>query len=324
MKRLLTLLRLAAGACCLVALAASADDFPNRQIRLVVPYSAGGSTDSLARQIGTQLQDYFKQPVVVDNRPGGNNAVAANFVASSPADGYTLLFNDPGLLAINPSLYKKLPYDKNAFVPVALVTRFSFMLLVNPANPARNLQEFVAQSKARKEPLAYGSPSAGTPPHLGMEMVKAATGIEAIHAPYKGAAPALNDLMGGQIDAMFIDIASGLQYVKSGKLRALAISSTSRNPLLPDVPTFAESGYPGFEVGAWNGIVAPRGTPPAVVKKLNEAFRAVVARPDLADWIRSVTTVPDAKGSPEDYGRQIQADSEKWGAIARKLDITLD
>lgn len=303
---------------------AMADEFPTRQVRLVVPYSAGGSTDALARQISIKLAEVLKQPVIVDNRPGGNNAVAANFVASSPADGYTLLFNDPGLLAINPSLYRKLPYDKDAFTPVAQLTRFSFMLLVPASNPAHTLKDFVANAKSRSAAMSYGSPSAGTPPHLGMEMVKSVTGIQAEHVPYKGAAPALNDLMGGQIDAMFIDIASGLQYVKSGKLRALAVSSTTRHPVLPDVPTFAESGYSGFEVGAWNGVVAPRGTPPAVIAKLNEAFRTTVNDPAVSAWINSMTTSPEPKGTPEDYARRIKIDAEKWGKVASALNITLD
>ncbi|CAN5460957.1 tripartite tricarboxylate transporter substrate binding protein [soil metagenome] len=301
-----------------------AADFPNRQIRIVVPYSPGGSTDALARQIAQKLGEHYKQQVIVDNRPGGNNVVAALNVLSAPPDGYTLLIGDPGLLAINPSLFKKLPYDAKSFAPVAQLTRFSFLVLVNPSNPATTLAQFVANAKASRQPMTYGSASAGTPTHLGMEMLKAAAGFDIVHAPYKGAAPALNDLMGGQIDAMFLDIASAMQYVKSGRLRALAISSKSRSPFLPDVPTIAESGYANFEVAAWNGIVVAKDTPHDVVVQLNTALKAVVNDAQVSEWIRSNSVTPDAAASPEEYGRLIRSDADKWGTIIRDQHITLD
>lgn len=305
--------------------AAAAQEFPSRPVRLVVCFAPGGGTDSLARQIAPHLSETLKQPVVVDNRPGGNFAPALNYVASQPADGHTLLLTDPAQLVLNPALYKKLPYDPAGFEPVGMLHRFPFMLVTNPGNPAKTLKEWVTDIKARPAGINYGSAGAGTPVHLGMEMVRVATGIRALHVPYKGVGPALTDLMGGQIEAVFVDVGSGLQYVKGGKLKALAVSSPTRHTLLPDVPTFTESAYPELQMDAWFGMAVKRGTPRAIVQKLNAAVISAVADPRVSEWIRSIAAVPaPLPNTPEDFARVMQRDSQMWSKVARELNISLE
>ncbi|VWX61761.1 conserved exported hypothetical protein [Burkholderiales bacterium 8X] len=294
------------------------------QLRLVVPYPAGGSTDALARQLSVRLMEILKVPVLVDNRPGGNSAVAVNYVLSQPADGSTLFIFDPSSLIINPHIYSKLPYDHTAFEPVAQLTRSWFVLLVNAQSPVKTIGEFIATAKSRPAPYNYAASSAGTPAHIGMEMVKAATKIPATFIAYKGSAPALNDLMGGQLDAQFIDVASAIQYVQSGKLRALAVSSKSRLAILPDVPTIAESGYPDFEVVAWFGSAVRSGTPAAAVQRLNAALVAATAEPAMGDWIRAQASLPAPANTPQEFGQIMRADYQKWGQVSKSLNILLD
>jgi tripartite-type tricarboxylate transporter receptor subunit TctC len=297
---------------------------PSQQLRLVVPYPAGGSTDALARQLSVRLTESMKRPVLVDNRPGGNSSVAVNYVLSQPADGSTLFIFDPSSLIINPHVYTKLPYDHTAFEPVAQLNRAWFMLLVNPQSPIKTLGEFIAAAKSRPTPFNYAASSAGTPAHLGMEMVKQTTKIPANFIPYKGSAPALNDLMGGQLDAQFIDVASAIQFVQAGKLRAIAVSSATRLSILPDVPTIAESGFPGFEVIAWFGSAVRKGTPAAEVQRLNTALVNAVTEPVMAEWIRSQAAVPPPPHTPQEFGQIMRADFQKWGQISKSLNISLD
>lgn len=304
---------------------AAAQDFPSRPLRLVVAFAPGGGSDSLARQIIGHIGETLKQPVMVDNRPGGNFAPALNYVASQPADGHTLLLTDPTQLVLNPAVYKKLPYDHTGFEPVGMLDRYPFMLVINPSNPAKTLKEWVASVKARPAGINYGSAGAGTPVHLGMEMVRAATGFKAVHVPYKGVAPALTDLMGGQIEAVFVDIGSGLQYVKSGKLKALAVSNLTRHALLPDVPSFTESGFPELQMDAWFGIMVKRGTPPAIVQKLNAAVTGAIADPRVSDWIRSIAAIPvPPPNTPQDFARVMQQDYQLWQKVAREGNISLE
>ena len=300
-----------------------AQAYPHKPIRLIVPYPPGGSTDALARQLGIRLSVQLNQQVVVDNRPGGNSAIAAQAVISAPADGYTLFIVDPTPLAINPSLYKKLPYDANEFAPVSLLARFSFSLLVPASSPANSIKEFLAYSTTKRDHISFGSSGSGTPTHLGMEMFKAASGIEMVHVPYKGGAPAMTDLIAGQIEALFTDVAFGLEYVKSGKVKALAITSNKRSVALPNVPTFIESGYPNFEVGGWFGIVVRKNTPPEIVTVLNSALREAVAQPAMSAWITSVTLEP-ATSTPNEFSQLIRADGGKWDKVIKDLGISAD
>jgi tripartite-type tricarboxylate transporter receptor subunit TctC len=308
----------------LLSQAASAQEF-TRPVRLVVCFAPGGGSDSLARQITGPLGDALKQPVIVDNRPGGNFSIALSYVASQPADGHTLLLTDPAQLVLNPAVYKKVPYDPSGFEPVGMLHRFPFMLVINPNDPAKTLKEWVANAKARPAGINYGSAGAGTPVHLGMEMVNSATGIKGVHVPYKGVGPALNDLIGGQVEAVFVDVGSGLQYVKAGRLKALAVSSPTRHAVLPDVPSFTEAGFPSLQMDAWFGIVVKRGTPPALVQKLNAAVLSAVADPRVSEWIRSIAAVPaPLPNSPQDFARVMQQDSQMWTKVARDFNISLE
>lgn len=305
--------------------AAVAEEFPSRPLRLVVCFPPGGGSDALARQIAPLLSETLKQPVVVDNRPGGNFAIALNYIASQPADGHTLLVTDPSQLVVNPAVYKKVPYDPAGFEPVGMTHRFPFMLVVNPTEPAKTLKEWVSSVKARPNGISYGSAGPGTPVHLGMEIVRGATGIKAMHVPYKGIGPALTDLMGGQVEAVFVDVGSGLQYVKGGKLKALAVSSATRSAVLSDVPTFTESGYPDLQMDAWFGIAVKRGTSPAIIQKLNAALIGAVADSRVIEWIRSTAAVPASlPNTPQDFAKVMQKDSQMWTKVARELNISLE
>lgn len=304
---------------------AQAQAFPTRPLRMVVSYAAGGSSDAVARQIAHKLSDSLHQSVLVDNRPGGNSAIGVNFVASQPADGYTMLLIDPSQFIVNPHVYKKLTYDAAGFEPVAMLHRYPFMLVVHPNHPARTLSEFVASVKARPAGINYGSAGSGTPLHLGMEMVNSATGMQGVHVPYKGTAPALNDLMGGQVEAVFADVATALQFVQAGKLRALAVSSPVRHELLPGIPTFVESGYPQIQVNGWFGVAVKRGTPAAVVQKLNAAVLSAVADPGVSHWMRSIAAIPaPLPNTSQDFAQVMRQDYQMWGKVARELKIQLD
>jgi tripartite-type tricarboxylate transporter receptor subunit TctC len=305
-------------------LGAQAQAYPDKPIRIVVPYPPGGSADSIARQLGIHLTQSLKQQVVIDNRPGGNSVIAAQTVSNAPPDGYTLLISDPTALAINPSLFQKLPYDAvRDFVPVSLVARFSFVLLVNANSPIRNVKEFIAAARAQPGKMNYGSAGTGTPVQLATEIFKDLAKVDLTHVPYKGAAPAVADLMAGQIDAMFTDLASGVPFIQSGKVRALVITNAQRVPSLPDLPTLAESGFPGFQLAGWYGIAAPKNTPAPVVATLNSAIRAAVASPAFNAWIVAQNFEPRTT-SPEEYAEVIRESTAQWGATVKRLGIKID
>ena len=308
---------------CAASVGALADTYPSKPIRLLVPYPPGGSTDALARQLGIRLSTQLKQTVLVDNRPGGSSAIAVQALTAAPADGYTMLIVDPTAFAINPSLYKKLPYDPSEITPVSLLARFSFSLLVPASSPANSVREFVAYSKTKRDQLSFGSSGAGTLTHLGMEMLKSSSGATMVHVPYKGGAPAMTDLLSGQIEALMTDLAFGLEYVKSGRVKGLAVTSAKRSAALPNVPTFIEAGYPNFEVGGWFGIVVRKSTPPEIVAALNVALREAVAQPEMSAWISSVTLEP-AASTPDEFARLIREDAGKWGKVIKDLGISAD
>lgn len=319
-----TLIAAAASAAMLGTTGLRAQGNPTGPLRIIVPYSPGGSTDALARQLGVRLSESMKRTVLVDNKPGGNSAIAVSYMLNQPADGSTLFICDPSSLVINPHVYTKLPYDHTQFDPVGQLTQSWFVLLVNAQSPIKTLNDFIAAARSRPTPLNYASSSAGTPAHLGMEMVKSTLKFPATFIPYKGAAPALNDLIGNQIDAQFIDVASAIQHVQAGRLRALAVSSRRRLPVLPDVPTFAEHGHPDFEVAAWFGAVVRKGTPPEAVQRLNAALASAVAEPAMADWIRAQASLPAPPNTPQEFGQIMKTDFQRWGQVARALNVTLD
>ena len=276
---------------------AFAQQYPAKPVRFVVPYAAGGATDLIARVIGERLSAHLGQPFVIDNRPGAATLLGAQLVAKAEPDGYTLLMATSTTLAINASLYKNLPYDPvKDFAPISLAIQHPFVLLVDPKLPAHNVKELVALAKSKPGQLAYASGGSGSFPHLAMAMFQAMTGIDVIHVPYKGSAPALTDLMGGQIAMMFDNTA--LTYVKSGKIRALAVTTKDRLSVMPDVPTLQEAGVPGYELAAWQGVIAPAGTPRPVIDRLNANIVKLLHEPETiarltGDGGQIITSTPD-------------------------------
>ena len=316
---------LSAVACAAGPLAALAQN--DKPITIVVPYAPGGTTDMLGRLIAQQLGTALGRTVIVDNKPGAGTAIGASQVARSAPDGSTLLVATSTTLAINPWLYKKLSYDPaKDFAPVGLIGAVLLMVVVHPSVPARTLAELVALAKSKPEGLSYGSAGNGSPQHLGAEMFKFATGTAMTHVPYKGSALALTDLLGGQLQLMFTDIAPALQHVRSGKLRALAVTSKKRQPTFPDVPTVAESRMPGtadFEAVAWQSIVAPAGTPPPVVERLSQEIAKVIAQPALRQKLENDGFEPGSS-TPAQLAAYIRSESERWGQVIRASGATVD
>lgn len=317
---------LAAGPLAMTCASAQAA-FPSKPMRIVVPFTPGGSTDVLARAIGLELGKALNQPVVIENVPGAGGSLGAERVAKSPADGYTLLMGHIGTLAINPSLYPRLGYDpQRSFTPVAWVARVPNVLVVNASLAARNLKELVAMAKAQPGHLSYGSGGNGSAAHTTMEYLKMQAGCSVLHIPYRGTAPSVTDLLGGQIHMLFTGIPALLPHIKSGKLRALAVSSPKRLALLPDVPTVAESGVPGtkgFEADQWYGLVAPAGTPANLVTLLNQHANKALT----SEEVRSRLAAEGAEAtpaSPEVFGQLIAKEIPRWERVIKSARITLD
>jgi tripartite-type tricarboxylate transporter receptor subunit TctC len=304
--------------------AAAQAPWPTRPIRIVVPFTPGGSTDILARSIGKELQDAWGQPVVIDNVPGAGGSIGADKVAKAPADGYTLLMGHIGTLAVNPSLYPNLPYDPvKSFAPVAWVARVPNVLVVYPSVPARNVQELVALAKAKPGQLAYGSGGNGSAANLATEYFKLRTGASLLHIPYRGTAPAITDLVGGQIQVLFTGAPAVLGQIRSGQLRAIAVSSPKRLDALPAVPTVAESGYKDFEADQWYGVVAPAGTPPAVIAKLNAQINQSLSTPEMKARLNSEGAVA-VPATPEAFGAHIAREIARWQPVVQSGRVKAD
>jgi tripartite-type tricarboxylate transporter receptor subunit TctC len=311
--RLLTLLLL------LCATQAYAQEFPSRPIRIVVPFPPGGSTDVIGRRIAEKFQASLGQPVLVENKPGAGGAVGAEQVAKSPPDGYTLLIGVTGSNGVSYSLNPKLPYQPKDFDPVSLVVSAPLTIVVNASVPAKNLKELVALNQA----LNHGTPGNGTSMHLTAEMFNLASGTKFVHVPYKRTAGALNDLLGGQIQMMFGDFLVTLPQVKAGKIKALAVTSARRHPLLPEVPTVAESGFPGFEALSWQGLFAPAGTPPAIVAKLNAELVKAISAPDMREYFASQGFFVGGN-SPAEFRAFVDREIPKWAQIVKAANVKVD
>ena len=302
---------------------AQAPSWPTKPLRVIVNFPPGGAADQLARAIGQPLSEALGQPVVIENRAGANGNIGGEAVAKAPNDGYTLLMSSGGMVSINPHLYTKMAFDPTKdLIPVAAAARVLVFLEVKPTLPVDNVKEFLAYMKANPGKLSFGSPGNGSSPHLAAEMMKAQTGLYAVHVPYRGAAPAMQDLLGGQLDFMF-DPGIGLQQVKSGKLKLLAVGSSKRSPLFPDVPTLAESGLEGFDADSWFGFYAPAGTPPAVVSRLNADINKALGTQAVKDRISAIGGIP-APMSPSDFNQRASIDSTRFGALIKARGIKGD
>jgi tripartite-type tricarboxylate transporter receptor subunit TctC len=325
-----TLLRAVAAVAGITAIAlahpagAQAPAYPTKPIRLVVPFPPGGATDILARAVAQKLTEAWGQSVVVDNRPGAGGNIGSELVAKAAPDGYTLEMGTVGTHAINASLYAKMPYDHvKDFAPVILVAAVPNVLVVNPAVPVNSVQELIAYAKANPGKLNFASSGSGTSIHLSGELFKVMAGVQMTHVPYKGSAPALQDLLGGQVQLMFDNLPPSLPQIKAGKLRALGVTSTARSPALPDVPTIAESGLPGFEASSWFGVLAPAGTASTIIAKLNAEIAKWLASPEAKEKLVAIGA-NGAGGTPEDFARHIQTETAKWAKVVKESGAKVD
>jgi len=307
---------------CLAPAPASAQAYPDKPVRMLVGFSPGGFTDVLARLLAQKLQERLGQPFVVENKPGAAGTIAADMVAKSKPDGYTLLMGHSNSNSIAPALYPKLPYDVNKdFTPIVMVASTPFMLTVHPSVQATDVKTFIEYAK--KNPLRYASSGQGSGQHLAAEQFVQQTGIKMTHIPYKGSGQAITDLLSGQVELNFESPPNTLQHIKAGKLKALGITSAKRSALLPDVPTIAEQGLPGYEIIQWFGILGPPGMPKPVVDKLNAEINAIMKTPEFAEKVASQGGLVYG-GSPEDFAAYIRNDVPKWDKLVKAANIKLD
>lgn len=312
-----------AALCCAVAFTAlaAAQPYPNKPIRIVVTFAAGGGADFVARVIAAKLGEALGQSVVVENRAGAGGGIGAEFVAKSPPDGYTLLLGAAGTMTILPNLQEKMPFDSaKDFVPIGLVGSSPFVLALTPSLPSNSVAELTARAKANPGKLNCGSSGNGGAPHLACELYKTAAGVDIVHVPYKGLAPAITDLLGGQVQILFADVGLVAPYLKGGKLKGIAVTSKERSSVLPELPTMIEAGVPNYQAGTWYGILAPAGTPPTVVARLNAEIQKIIASPDVKTQF-AVQGIEPAGGTAEQFGALIRDDSAKWGRLIKATGI---
>lgn len=307
------------------ALVAGATDvYPSKPIRFVVPYPPGGPTDAMARLIQGPLQAKFKVPVIIDNRGGAGGNIGTGMVAKSASDGYTILLAASGPMAVNKTLYKSIPFDPDKdFAPVIQISAFPLVLEVHPSVTVKNVKQFIAMAKEQPDMLSFASAGNGTPQHLAGELFNTAVGTKLQHVPYKGAGPALNDVLGGHVKVMFDILGSSVQYIKTGKLHPIAVTTATRVPSLPDVPTLAESGLSGYNFTGWHGIVAPAATPKPVVMRLNQALNEIFADPAFRKKWEELGT-PVVGGTPEAFGTLMRTESVKLGKVVKDAGVTVD
>ena len=314
---------LAAAGICTFAALAMAQTYPAKPVRIIVPFAPGG-VDVTARIIADRLTTALGQPFIVENRPGAGGSVGAKLVTSSDPDGHTLMFSTPGPVVVSPLINRNAGYDtlKN-FVPVAIVSKSPLLLVVHPSVPAKTVKELVAYAKANPGKVHYPSPGFGTQPHLVGEMFKSMTGLDIVHVPYRGSAPAITDLLAGQMQTYFDNFANVLQHVDSGKLRALAVTGDARTPQLPDVPTMHESGFGAIAATYWNGMLAPAGTPAAIVAALNAAVNQALAAPEVRAALTKLGSDPKT-GTPREFAAFIAEEVERWGKVVRDANIKVE
>lgn len=315
---------LAACGAAILSSAAGAESFPSRPVRIVVPYPAGGSNDIIARILAQKLSEREGQPFIVESRAGASGNIGAEVVATAAADGYTLLLTAPPPLTTNVALYKSLPFDPaTAFAPIALLASVPIVLMVHPSLPVRNVQELIALAKAKPGTLNFGSSGIGSTNHLAGELLKSMAGIDIVHVPYRGAAPAMNDLIAGHIPMMFDNMPGVLPQVRGGSVRAIAVAGATRAAALPDVPTVAESGVPGFEAFSWFGMVAPAKTPSATLEKLQGDVAAILISPDMKTRLADLGAEPGTVVGAA-FGKFLAGDTAKWTKIIQISGATVE
>ena len=314
---------LATLACCTVGMVA-AQDYPARTVQLIVPFPPGGPTDIVGRLVAQRLSEGLGKPVVVENRPGAGGTVGSAAAAKATPDGYTLLYGSTSTLAIAPSLYRNLSYDpRTAFAPIGLVSRGAIVLAIHSAVPATTLTEFIAEARRQPGKLAYASAGSGTPPHLAAEFFKSVAGVDLLHVPYKGGAQALTDVASGQAQAIFEGLVTLAPQIKAGRIRALAITGERRDSTLPDTPTFAQAGLPAYDAYFWSGLVAPAGTPPEIIRRLNAVLVQSFERADVREALDRQGLQP-AGSSPQAFAEFIASEIGRWAKVAKASGAQVD
>ncbi len=309
--------------CCVAGLV-SAQDYPSRNVQLIVPFPPGGPTDIVGRLVAQRLSEGLGKPVVVENRPGAGGTVGSAAAAKAAPDGYTLLFGSTSTLAIAPSLYRSLAYDpRTAFAPISLVSRGAIVLAVHSAVPANTLAEFIAEARRTPGKLAYASAGSGTPPHLAAEFFKSVAGVDLLHVPYKGGAQALTDVASGQAQAIFEGLVTLAPQIKAGRIRALAITGDRRDNALPDIPTFAQAGLPAYDAYFWSGLVAPAGTPPEIIRRLNAVLVQSLERTDIREAFER-QGLQSAGSSPRAFTDFIASEIDRWAKVAKASGAQVD
>ncbi|HVR52497.1 MAG TPA: tripartite tricarboxylate transporter substrate binding protein [Pseudorhodoferax sp.] len=322
--RRLLLATLAAASATLLPLPGAAQNYPTKPITMIVPFSAGGTTDILARIVGQALSTELGQSVIIDNRAGAGGNIGGQLAARAPADGYTLFMGTVGTHAINEALYKKMPFNPiKDFAPLSRVANVPNLLVAHPAQPFKTVPELIAYAKANPGKVNFGSSGSGSSIHLSGELFKSMAKVDMVHIPYKGSAPAVNDLLGNQIAIMFDNMPSAIQHVRAGKLRPIAVTTAKRSPELPDVPTIAESGVPGYEATSWFGLFAVAGTPAPIVTQLNKALVKVLNQPDVKAKIAAQGGEVVAE-TPEQFAAFIKAETAKWGKVVKESGASVD
>ncbi|WP_137916926.1 tripartite tricarboxylate transporter substrate binding protein [Hydrogenophaga sp. 2FB] len=322
--RRLALIAVACAGASLLPLAASAQAYPSKPITMIVPFSAGGTTDILARIVGQALTEELGQSVIIDNRAGAGGNIGAQAAARAPADGYTLFMGTVGTHAINQSLYKKIPFDPvKDFTPLSRVANVPNLLVAHPSQPFKTVREMIAYAKANPGRINFGSSGSGSSIHLSGELFKSMAKVDMVHVPYKGSAPAVSDLLGNQIAIMFDNMPSAIQHVRSGKLRPIAVTTAKRSPELPDVPTIAEAGVPGYEATSWFGLFTVAGTPAPIVAQLNKALLKVLNQAEVKQKIAGQGGEVVAESS-EQFAAFIKAESAKWGKVVKESGASAD
>ena len=320
-RRVMACCALAASAFVAWPLGVRAQAYPAKTIRLIVPFPAGGGVDFIGRVVGNELAKRLNQQVVIDNRAGANGIVGLEVLKSSPPDGYTIAAASAGPIAVNPSIYAKLPHDTvRDFVPISNMVNFPLLLVVHPSLPVKTVKELVALAKARPGQVIYSSPGSGNSAHLAAELFNNMAGVKITHIPYKGTAPANVAMMSGETHLTYSSIPSILPHVRSGRVRALGVGNAQRVPSLPEFPTIAEAGLPGYEAYAWGGMFAPAGTSPEIIARLNREIVAVLKQKDVSDKLLAEGTVPQPS-TPEEFAAYIKAEIKKWGDVVRMANI---